>query len=121
ALWQAQRAVRPAGPLFETIEEEEFTTPLAPMNPEERLRADFKITGLTVGRHPMAWRRAEMQALGVWPAAELHRAPNGKRVRIAGCVICRQRPGTAKGFVFLSIEDETGIANAIVTPDLFQR
>ncbi|MGH9453890.1 MAG: error-prone DNA polymerase, partial [Terriglobia bacterium] len=121
ALWQTQRATRPAGRLLEKLEESAPASPLAPMTPEERLVADFRDTGLTVGRHPMAWRRAEMQALGVWTAADLSRAPHGKRVRIAGCIICRQRPGTAKGFVFLSIEDETGIANAIVTPDLFER
>ena len=89
------------------------------MTPEERLVADFRGTGLTVGPHPMAYRRAEMKALGVCSALDLNRVPNGKYVRIAGAVIARQRPGSAKGFVFLSIEDETGIANAIVTPDLF--
>jgi error-prone DNA polymerase len=122
ALWQAQRAARPAGPLLEGLEETTASSPLAPMTSEERLTTDFRATtGLTVGRHPMAWRRAEMRTLHVWAAAELGRAPHGARVRIAGCVICRQRPGTAKGFVFLSVEDETGIANAIVTPDLFER
>jgi error-prone DNA polymerase len=69
----------------------------------------------------MAYRRAEMQALGVRSAVQLPHIPNGRPVRIAGCVIARQRPGTAKGFLFLSIEDETGIANAIVTPDLFEK
>jgi error-prone DNA polymerase len=69
----------------------------------------------------MAYRRAEMHALGVRPARELPELPNGKRVRAAGCVIARQRPGTARGFLFLSLEDETGIANAIITPDLFER
>ncbi len=121
ALWQAQRAARPAGPLLESLDEPPSNSPLAPMTPEERLVADFSNAGLTVGRHPMAWHRAEMQALRVWTAADLSQAPHGARVRIAGCVICRQRPGTAKGFVFLSLEDETGIANAIVTPDLFER
>lgn len=89
------------------------------MTPEERLVADFHGTGMTVGPHPMAYRRAEMKALGVRTASELRLIPNGRRVRIAGCVIARQRPGTAKGFVFLSLEDETGIANAIIVPDLF--
>ncbi len=69
----------------------------------------------------MAYRRREMNALGVLPARELPKLPNGKRVRAAGCVIARQRPGTARGFVFLSLEDETGISNAIVTPDLFEK
>jgi error-prone DNA polymerase len=91
------------------------------MTAEERLMADFSGTGLTLGPHPMAYRRAEMKALGVRSAAELKRIPSGKRVRIAGAVIARQRPGTAKGFLFLSLEDETGIANAILLPDLFEQ
>src|SRR5881628_1481165 len=126
ALWQVERAARPAGPLFESgFPNSELRTPnsepLAPMTPEERLVADFGGTGLTVGPHPMAYRRAEMKALGVRAAAELVRIPAGKRVRIAGGVIARQRPGTAKGFVFLSLEDETGISNAIITPDVFDQ
>jgi len=126
ALWQVERAARPAGPLFESgFPNSELRTPnsepLAPMTPEERLVADFCGTGLTVGPHPMAYRRAEMKALGVRAAAELGRIPAGKRVRIAGGVIARQRPGTAKGFVFLSLEDETGISNAIITPDVFEQ
>ena len=90
------------------------------MNHEERLVADFHGTGLTVGPHPMAYRRAWLTAMGIRRAAELRDIPNGKRLRIGGCVITRQRPGTAKGFVFISLEDETGVANAIITPDLFR-
>jgi error-prone DNA polymerase len=120
ALWQAQRAILPVGPLLEHLEET-GASPLNPMNTEERLWADYRGTGLTVGKHPMAYRRAEMQALGVVPAMHLARIPNGRLVRIAGSVIVRQRPGTAKGFVFLSLEDETGIMNAIVTPGTFDR
>src|ERR1044071_6985778 len=91
------------------------------MSYPERLQADFRGTGLTLGKHPMLLRRAEMNELGVSRAADLHELPTGRFVRVAGNVIVRQRPGTAKGFVFLSIEDETGIANAIVTPDLFDQ
>jgi error-prone DNA polymerase len=69
----------------------------------------------------MAYRRAEMNALRVTRAIDLAKVPNGRLVRIAGSVVVRQRPGTAKGFVFLSMEDETGIMNAIVTPDTFDR
>src|SRR6478752_5717872 len=93
--------------------------PLAPMNHEERLVADFHGTGLTVGPHPMAYRREWLNAMGIRRACELRDLPTGKRIRIGGCVITRQRPGTAKGFVFLSLEDETGVANAIVRPDMF--
>ena len=119
ALWQVERAVRPSGPLLEAQPEPDSPSPLAPMNHEERLVADFHGTGLTVGPHPMAYRRAWLNAMGIRRASELRDLPAGKRLRIGGCVITRQRPGTAKGFVFLSLEDETGVANAIIRPDLF--
>jgi error-prone DNA polymerase len=89
------------------------------MTLEERMNADYRGTGLTVGRHPMALRREQLNAMQIIPAAALANGRDGQWVRIAGSVICRQRPGTAKGFVFLSLEDETGISNAIVTPDVF--
>jgi len=119
ALWQVERAVRPPGPLLEQHAEPDERSPLAPMNQEERLVADFHGTGLTVGPHPMAYKRDWLNAMGIRRASELRDLPTGKRLRIGGCVITRQRPGTAKGFVFLSLEDETGVANAIVRPDLF--
>ncbi|HKF06735.1 MAG TPA: error-prone DNA polymerase [Candidatus Sulfotelmatobacter sp.] len=119
ALWQVERAVRPSGPLLENQPEPDAPSPLTPMNHEERLVADFHGTGLTVGPHPMAYKRAWLSAMGIRRASELRDLPTGKRLRIGGCVITRQRPGTAKGFVFLSLEDETGVANAIVRPDLF--
>jgi error-prone DNA polymerase len=121
ALWQVERAVRGSGPLLENLSEPEAPSPLQPMNHEERLVADFRGTGLTVGKHPMAYRREWLNAMGIRRASELRDIPNGKRLRIGGCVIVRQRPGTAKGFVFLSLEDETGVANAIIAPDLFHR
>jgi error-prone DNA polymerase len=119
ALWQVERAVRGSGPLLEKLPEPDSPSPLKPMNYEERLVADFHGTGLTVGPHPMAYRREWLTAMGIRRASELRDLPSGKRLRIGGCVIVRQRPGTAKGFVFLSLEDETGVANAIITPDLF--
>jgi error-prone DNA polymerase len=121
ALWQVERAVRGSGPLLEQHAEPDAPSPLAPMNHEERLVADFHGTGLTVGPHPMAYRREWLTAMGIRRAIDLRGIPNGKRLRIGGCVITRQRPGTAKGFVFLSLEDETGVANAIVRPDLFHQ
>ena len=95
--------------------------PLAPMNASERLNSDFRGTHLTIGKHPMAFHREKLNALGVTPAAQLKLVHNGRLVRIAGCIICRQRPGTAKGLLFLSIEDETGVSNAVVMPDVFDR
>jgi error-prone DNA polymerase len=122
ALWQAERAGRPAGPLL--MDDDEAGTapsdsPLPAMSMIERVRADYDGTGLTIGPHPMALARASLATRGVMRAIDLPRARAGRRVRTAGAVITRQRPGTAKGFVFLSLEDETGIANVIVTPDTF--
>ena len=164
ALWQIEKAIRPAGELLEprSIEEGDAVSsqhssmlegphprslalggatdaalpsgascgpqappesrqdsPLRPMTPAERLLADYAGTSLTIGPHPLALRRAELALRGVLRAIDLPRGRHGRRVRVAGAVITRQRPGTAKGFVFLTLEDETGIANIIVRPDLF--
>jgi error-prone DNA polymerase len=170
ALWQVERAVRPAGELFEgqgeevaggkwqvasgsrgeddvgsgrwavgsgsrghdeassvsarsTLDPQPSTRHgiLPEMTAVERVVADYDGTGLTIGPHPMAMRREEMVLRGALRAIDLPRHRHGRRVRVAGAVITRQRPGTAKGFVFLTIEDETGIANVIVRPDLFAR
>jgi error-prone DNA polymerase len=124
ALWNAERAGQSAGPLFEHVRNEhelEVAAPLRPMTTEERLVADFDITGVTLGPHPMAYHRAEMNAAGVLAAASLRGVPDGTYARIAGAVIARQRPGTAEGFIFLSLEDETGISNAIINPQLYER
>ena len=137
ALWQVERAVRPAGEMFEDSSQypdassqgnepasspspkPQASSPLTDMTVSERLIADYSGTGLTVGPHPLTFRRHELSMRGVLPAIELPKARAGRRVRTAGMVITRQRPGTAKGFVFLTLEDETGIANIIVRPDLY--
>jgi error-prone DNA polymerase len=139
ALWQIERAIRPAGALFQPSlmgderasarpapnrepandESANRESPLRPMTPSERLLADYSGTSLTIGPHPLALRRSELALRGVLRAVDLPRGRHGRRVRVAGAVITRQRPGTAKGFVFLTLEDETGIANIIVRPDLF--
>ena len=121
ALWQVERAAQRTGPLLETLESGDESSPLNVMTPEERLIADFDGTGMTIGPHPMAYCREELNPRGILRAKDLADIPNGRLVRVAGCVIARQRPGTAKGFVFLSLEDETGIANIIVTPDTLDR
>jgi len=119
ALWQVERVARDAGPLYETLEET-GGSPLLAMDLNERLNADLRGTGITIGRHPMAHQRAWLDTMKVTPAVQLKRLRNGMWVKVAGWVIVRQRPGTAKGFVFLSMEDETGISNVIVTPQLFE-
>src|SRR5438445_633063 len=141
-LWRA--AVPVAGPLFTGVDDRhvwprrhdsiephnstemsqpnaETPQPITDMTLAERLAADYAGTGLTLGPHPMRLRRAALARDGVVAAAHLANGTDGRRVRVAGSVIVRQRPGTAKGFVFLSLEDETGIANVIVTPQLFAR
>lgn len=177
ALWQIERAMRPAGALFDRLDEapvhegatsgdgpqdddaawadvltefeqelhvgelgkeegaafvardplardrraitDALMAPLPAMTLAERVLADYSGTGLTIGPHPMALRRAELALRGVLRSSDLPKWRHGRRVRVAGAVITRQRPGTAKGFVFLTLEDETGIANVIVQPDLF--
>jgi error-prone DNA polymerase len=107
------------GPLFADPPRE--PSPLSEMTDVERLAADYAGTSVTLGRHPMALRRAALRARGVLSARELSGVEDGAKIQVAGSVIVRQRPGTAKGFVFLSLEDETGIANVIVTPPIFAR
>src|ERR1700737_3156525 len=94
-------------------------SPLLPMTMPERVRADYETMNLTAGPHPMKLLREKLP--NIWRAIDLAKAKPGAIVQIAGNVICRQRPGTAKGFVFVSLEDETGVSNAIVDPDLFER
>ena len=125
ALWQVERAGKPEGPLLrqqsEWLRDASETLPLRQMDVDERMMADYAGTGLTVGRHPMFYRRAELRSAGVLSSEELKTRRHGEFVRAAGCIIARQRPGTAKGFIFISMEDETGIANIIVTPDLYDQ
>ena len=147
ALWQIEKAWRPKGPLFEELDETAADSkqpgneqrsrcstardrrerlsllapsPLAPMSPIERLDADYRSAGLTTGPHPMRYLREPLDQMGVLRTAELENIPHGRRVRVAGAVITRQRPGTAKGVVFITLEDETGVANLILWPDFFQ-
>jgi error-prone DNA polymerase len=121
ALWQVEKAGRPVGSLLRGIADRELDTmPLAAMTTDERLSADFSGIGLTTGPHPFAYQRGSLRAMGCVAAADLIHCAQNTMIHIAGCVIARQRPGTAKGFVFLSLEDETGIANIILTPDLFE-
>jgi error-prone DNA polymerase len=121
ALWQVERAARPGGPLLDTIPEQLELSPLKQMTDEERLVADFHGAGLSTGPHPMSYCREALSKQQVKRASDLAGLPDGQYARVAGCVIARQRPGTAKGFVFLSLEDETGISNIIVNPDLYEK
>jgi error-prone DNA polymerase len=130
ALWQVEKAGRRRGELFERVDSEEARrgtrehdepSPLQEMTASERIHTDIVGTALTLGPHPMRLHREGMTARGVRRAAELAGLAEGGRVTVAGAVICRQRPGTAKGFVFLTLEDETGLANVILQPDVYEK
>jgi error-prone DNA polymerase len=122
ALWEVMAATR--GPEL----------PLAPRTapapaphipaatPIELTEADYRMTGLSLTGHPMVHVRPHLALNGVFTAQEAHeRGKDGQPVAVAGLVICRQRPGTAKGFVFLTLEDETGMINIVITPDRFEQ
>jgi error-prone DNA polymerase len=121
AVWQVEKAVRRVGPLLEGIVELDSASPLTQMNIEERLVADYHGTGLTTGHHPMAYRRDALREQGVKSSLELKALPHGKTATVAGCVITRQRPGTAKGIIFMTLEDETGTARVIISPDFYDK
>ncbi|HEY0371342.1 MAG TPA: error-prone DNA polymerase [Thermoanaerobaculia bacterium] len=119
ALWQAAEAARDAGELFETPASRKKKSPLPEMSRIEETLADYTAMELTTGKHLLQHYRPELLRSGILSARQLKDVPNGSRVRTAGAVIVRQRPGTAKGFVFLTLEDETGLSQAIVHPQLF--
>jgi error-prone DNA polymerase len=119
ALWQVAELARPAGELFEGLPLD-TRSPLPEMNAVEETLADYESTSLTTGPHLIEHLRPQLNAEGVLSTRQLERCRDGDWVKAGGSVIVRQRPGTAKGFVFLSIEDETGIFQAIVRPDLFR-
>jgi error-prone DNA polymerase len=122
ALWQVEQSGRPVGPLLRGAGDTlPASKPLQQMTTTERLTADYSGTGITAGPHPMAYHRDRLRREGYLSAHELTQQRSNRQVRVAGCVISRQRPGTAKGFVFLSLEDESGIANIILTPDIFEQ
>ena len=121
ALWEVERAARPSGPLYGDLDAPPDSSPLPPMTPSEALVADYEGSGLSLGPHPMTFHRARLERSGVARAADLPRMRDGVSVRVAGAVVVRQRPGTAKGFVFLNLEDETGLVNVVVPPPIFHR
>ncbi len=133
ALWQAAEAAKPAGALFEVDPEREssaeeagsvtppsLSSPLPEMSAGQETIADYQAMEMTTGPHLVEHFRAQLARDNVVAAADLKKLPNGRRVATAGAVIVRQRPGTAKGFVFLTLEDETGMSQAIVHPNLFR-
>ncbi|MFL6312445.1 MAG: DNA polymerase III subunit alpha [Terriglobales bacterium] len=121
ALWQVEKAAQRVGKLLEGVIEQDTASPLARMDREERIVSDYHGTGLTTGPHPMFYRRSEMHRLNIKSAAEMRAMAHGRRAIVAGAVITRQRPGTASGLIFLTLEDETGYANVIVMPHVYEK
>ena len=141
ALWQSELAIQPAGELFENsecgmqnaeLETEETTSSdssfsihnssfLTRMEGLELVEADLKKTGITIGKHPMAFLREELCKRGVLSAADARNLKKNQIVSVAGAVIIRQRPMTAKNVVFMTLEDETGHSNFVVMPDTFEK
>jgi error-prone DNA polymerase len=123
ALWQVSGLERSPGSLFagRARGAEPDASPLRELSPFEATLADYRLSGLTTGPQLMVHLRPRLKRRGVLSARELRRVPDGRFVRTAGHVIVRQRPGSARGFCFLTLEDETGTANAVLTPDAFRR
>jgi error-prone DNA polymerase len=121
ALWQVAGLERDPRSLFAGARPPATPSPLAAMTPLEQTLADYRASGLSTGPHVMAHLRARLRRRGVLSAAEVRAAANGRWVRTAGHVIVRQRPGSAKGMCFLTLEDETGTSNAVLAPPLYRR
>ena len=120
ALWQVAQVEKPKGPLFADLSTA-TPSPLDEMTPMEETAADFAIASITTGPHPMEYYRRALDRRRVVTAAALPDRPAGRRVRTAGSVIVRQRPGTARGLLFLTLEDETGMSQAVVMPDQLKK
>ncbi|HVN37556.1 MAG TPA: error-prone DNA polymerase [Myxococcota bacterium] len=121
ALWQVAALERDPRSLFAGVPPPSAESPLPEMSPIEETLADYRRSGLTTGSHVMSFLRPQLAARGVLRASDLSDVPDGRFVRTAGHCIVRQRPGSAKGFCFLTLEDETGTSNAVLTPRIFRR
>jgi len=120
ALWEILKHSRGAAGPLAPLPAEGRAAPVPALTPVELTEADYRVTGLSPAGHPLRHLREVLRAEGVTPAADLARCRDGDQVTVAGLVICRQRPRTAKGFCFVTLEDETGLSNVVVTPKLFE-
>jgi error-prone DNA polymerase len=100
---------------------DEPSVALPPMSPLAEVTADYRAAGLSLRDHPLKFVRPQLEKLRAVPASQLAVLPDGRRVKVAGLVLLRQRPGTAGGITFVTLEDETGFANLIVRPDVWER
>jgi error-prone DNA polymerase len=107
--------------LFAELDDDEPPAALPPMSPLEQVFADYRASGFSLKNHPMAFFRHELDQQRILRASELKTVDDGRRVRVAGIVILRQRPGTARGITFVTLEDETGVVNLVVRPQIWDR
>jgi error-prone DNA polymerase len=123
ALWQALGQERKARhmPLLADIEDEEKPAPLPPLSPIEQVFADYRTSGFSLKAHPLSFFRTELDKLRVTPASQLEHTRDGRHIRVAGLVLLRQRPGTARGITFVTLEDETGLVNLVIRPNIWER
>jgi error-prone DNA polymerase len=130
-LWESELAIQPRGELFSKPEAAAMSQPsspeqkapdfIRPMTDWQRMETDLLTTGITIGKHPMAFLREELDKHGVLSSAQTVNLKRKEIVTVAGSVIVRQRPSTAKDVVFITMEDETGYSNFLVQPDVFDR
>ena len=122
ALWESDLEIKPKGELFKLINEQQETPSyIQKMDNVELMETDFKSTGLTIGKHPMKFLREELNRRGILSSIEANNLRRGDMVMVAGLVICRQKPMTAKGVLFITLEDETGLSNFLVLPEVFEK
>ncbi len=120
ALWQVRGLGANELPLFRAVETREPAVELTPMTEGREVVEDYRSTQLSLRAHPLAFLRPELKRRGIVTCAELDRIRDGRRIEVAGIILVRQKPGSAKGVLFITIEDETGVANLIVWPDRFE-
>jgi error-prone DNA polymerase len=122
ALWHALSQDRKELPLFDPLPyAPEEATALPEMQPVEEMLADYRNLGMTLGKHPIGFLRPALDKMKIARADDLRVLPKDRPVAVAGVVLVRQRPGTAKGITFVTLEDETGVANLIIRPDVWKR
>jgi error-prone DNA polymerase len=121
SLWQSLGRCREDRPLFDGADECEPLVPLIAMNKREEVAADYQTVGLSLKAHPISFYRTQLNDRHVVPAASLGEMKDGEFVRVAGLVLLRQRPSTAGGIIFVTLEDETGQANLIIKQGVWKR
>ncbi|MGI4793155.1 MAG: OB-fold nucleic acid binding domain-containing protein, partial [Janthinobacterium lividum] len=129
ALWQVKGLADTALPLFAAADagrrpQPELVEPpvvMVPMRDGREVVEDYRSTGLSLRRHPVSFLRAVLQARRMITCADLQHVRDGRRIVVPGIVLVRQKPGSAKGVMFITIEDETGVANLILWPDRFEK